>query len=260
MLLQAKGCTFHGNNLLNSRSSIPGTFADVLPMALRRSHLQGQRGFAFPFAAGHEALVAVLSAAAPDLLMATRLGAGNPVAPGKGKAGFSFLAALNSPNETDREDGCPEHSGGTDGTDCRRVCRCCFIIAPCLVRRRCVGMPCGRTRLQRICRRLRHCRRQTFRVAAMRAPQPAAGLHTCVVPSRWFAHHVDRTRNRHALALGRGQEDTTRGCARPLHVNRRDHGSSRRLQWQDCGCDYCAPSHSGTLSGLPPSKQGPPQK
>ena len=121
MLLQAKGCTFHGNNLLNSRSSIPGTFADVLPMALRRSHLQGQRGFAFPFAAGHEALVAVLSAAAPDLLMATRLGAGNPVAPGKGKAGFSFLAALNSPNETDREDGCPEHSGGTgwDGLSSR---------------------------------------------------------------------------------------------------------------------------------------------
>jgi hypothetical protein len=54
---------------------------DVLPMALRRSHLQGQRGFAFFFAAGHEELVAVLSAAAPALLIATRLGAGTPVAP-----------------------------------------------------------------------------------------------------------------------------------------------------------------------------------
>src|SRR5262249_35171041 len=38
----------------------------------------------FSFAASHEALVAVSSAAAPHLLMATRLGAGNPVAPGKG--------------------------------------------------------------------------------------------------------------------------------------------------------------------------------
>jgi hypothetical protein len=26
----------------------------------------------------------------------------------------------------------------------------------------------------------------------MRASQPAAGLHTGVVPSRWFAHHLDR--------------------------------------------------------------------
>jgi hypothetical protein len=59
------------------------------------------------------------------------------------------------------------------------------IVAACLVRRRCVGMPCGRTRLQRICRRLRHRRRQAFRVAAVRAAQPAASLHACVVPSRW---------------------------------------------------------------------------
>jgi len=35
----------------------------------------------------------------------------------------------------------------------------------------------------------------------VRAPQPAAGLHTCVVPSRWFVHHLDRTRNGHVLAL-----------------------------------------------------------
>src|SRR5262249_55823017 len=125
-----------------------------------------------------------------------------------GAAGLSRPAPRNSPNGTDRgktrarnTGPGPEPQGEPDGTDSRRVCRCRFIVAACLVRRRCVGMPCGRTRLQRICRRLRHRRRQAFRVAAVRAPQPAAGLHTCVVPSRWFAHHLDRTRNGHVLAL-----------------------------------------------------------
>ena len=79
----------------------------------------------------------------------------------------------------------------------------------------------------------------------MRAPQPAAGLHTCVVPSWWFAHYVDRTRNRHALALDRGQEDTCAGMLASSSVNRHDHGSSRRLQSQESRLSYCDPSHSG---------------
>src|SRR5262249_49471871 len=49
--------------------------------------------------------------------------------------------------------------------------------------------------------RARMLQDRLFRVAAVRAPQPAAGLHTCVVPSRWFVHHLDRTRNGHVLAL-----------------------------------------------------------
>src|SRR5262245_208595 len=116
------------------------------------------------------------------------------------------LAALNSPNETDRKTrarkpGSARASGGNrDGTDSRRVCRCRFVVDACLVRSRCVGMPRGRTRLQRICPRLRHRRCQAFCFAAMRAPQSAAGLHTRVVPARWFAHHLDRTRNGHAPA------------------------------------------------------------
>ena len=49
--------------------------------------------------------------------------------------------------------------GEPDGTDSRRVCRCRFVVDACLVRGRCVGMPRGRTRLQRICPRLRYHRR-----------------------------------------------------------------------------------------------------
>ena len=119
----------------------------------------------------------------------------------------SAPAALNSPNETDRKTRARNTgpaqslSGEPDGTASCRVCNCRFVVDACLVRGRCVGMPRGRARLQRICPRLRHCRRQAFRVAAMRAPQPAAGLHTCVVPSRWFAHHLGRTRNGHVPTL-----------------------------------------------------------
>jgi hypothetical protein len=85
-----------------------------------------------------------------------------------------------------------------------------------------VGMPRGRTRLQRICPRLRYRRRQAFRVAAMRAPQPAAGLHTCVVPSRWFAYHLNRTRNGHVLSLTVAKRTPARaGCSPPSSVRRR---------------------------------------
>src|SRR5262249_19472831 len=118
-----------------------------------------------------------------------------------------MLPPLFWPNEANRKDalllGAPgvEPEGGPDGTDSRRVCLCRFVADACLVRGLCVGLPRDRTRLQRIRPCLRHHRRQAFRVAAMRAPQPAAGLHACVVPSRWFAHHLDRTRNGHVLAL-----------------------------------------------------------
>src|SRR5262249_59250144 len=94
----------------------------------------------------------------------------------------SALAALNSPNETDtktraQNTGQAQSLGGEpDGTDSRHVCRCRFVVDACLVTGRCVGMPRGRTRLQRICPRLRHRRCQAFRFAAMRAPQPAASL------------------------------------------------------------------------------------
>src|SRR5262249_53386459 len=92
-----------------------------------------------------------------------------------------MLPPLFWPNEANRKDalllGAPgvEPEGGPDGTDSRRVCRCRFVADACLVRGLCVGLPRDRTRLQRIRPRLRHHRRQAFRVAAMRAPQPAAG-------------------------------------------------------------------------------------
>jgi hypothetical protein len=112
--------------------------------------------------------------------------------------------------------------GEPDGTDSRRVCRCRFVVDACLVRGRCVGMPRGRTRLQRICPCLRHHRRQAFRVAAMRAPQPAAGLYTCVVPSRWFAHHLKRARNGHAPALAAfgSLSESTRSGAQATRLGR----------------------------------------
>jgi hypothetical protein len=142
----------------------------------------------------------------------------------------SATTALNSPNETDRKTRARNTGqaqslrGRTDGTDSRRVCRCRFVVDACLVRGRCVGMPRGRTRLQRICPRLRHRGRQAFRVAAMRAPQPAAGLHTCVVPSRWFAHQLNRPRNGHAPALAGPRKHCTHGV---LAVGARRNGDER---------------------------------
>src|SRR5262249_60479394 len=90
-----------------------------------------------------------------------------------------MLPPLFWPNEANRKDalllGAPgvEPEGGPDGTDSRRVCRCRFVADACLVRGLCVGLPRHRTRLQRIRPRLRHHRRQAFRVAAMRAPNPS---------------------------------------------------------------------------------------
>ena len=62
-----------------------------------QSSFQGEAAAGFlSFAAGHEALVAVLSAAAPDLLMATRLGAGNPAHPAKARRGFRLGRSLHA--------------------------------------------------------------------------------------------------------------------------------------------------------------------
>ena len=61
--------------------------------------------------------------------------------------------------------------------------------------------------------------------------------------------------NRHALALGRGQEDTTRGCARPLQ---REPARSRffpAVAMARLRLRLLRAIAPGTLSGLPPSKQ-----
>lgn len=59
-------------------------------------------GFSLSFAAGHEALVAVLSAAAPALLMVLDTGPGTPPPHGKARRGFrlggALLAYLAVPN------------------------------------------------------------------------------------------------------------------------------------------------------------------
>jgi hypothetical protein len=159
-----------------------------------------ERGGVFiSFAAGHEASVAVSSAAAPDLLMATRLGAGNPV-DDKGAAGFSFLAALNSPNETDREDGCPEHSGGTgwDGLSPRLSLLLHYRPLP------------RQTPLRGYAARPDSAPADMPRPMTSSTPSfsrcgNASATARCrSEPSRWFAHHLDRTRNGHAPALVSG--------------------------------------------------------
>src|SRR5262249_33896134 len=146
-----------------------------------------------------------------------------------------MLPPLFWPNEANRKDalllGAPgvEPEGGPDGTDSRRVCRCRFVADACLVRGLCVGLPRDRTRLHRIRARLRHHRRQAFRVAAMRAPQPAACLHACVVPPRWVTggFDVDNELDLHSLPA-----QAKRDALADLRPATQLTISSQRIRWQ----------------------------